>query len=106
MSSNVSNKSYHEKRAYSLSAQHKEEPVSVAWENVVSGHGSSTALNEESLGKLFWFHLVLLIILFLPNVLKKSYHVTGSDQFYAQHKGRMVGVAWENVVLVYGASGP
>ena len=71
------------------------------WENVVSAHGKYTAENRESLGNCFSFSLFLLILC-LPNISKKYYHVTGSDQFYVQHKGVLVSVAWGHIVSVHG----
>ena len=47
--------------------------------------------------------LCFLLILCLPNVSKKSYHDTVSDQFSAQQKGLLASVAWGNVVSAHGA---
>ena len=43
-------------------------------------------------------------ILFIPNASKKYYHFTGSDELYAQHKGGLASVAWENAVSDHGAA--
>ena len=51
-----------------------------------------------------FFYLFLLILLCLPNVSKKSYHVTVSDKLSAKHKRGLVSVVWDNVVSAHGAA--
>ena len=52
---------------------------------------------------VFGFSLFLLLLC-LPNISNKYYHDTVSDQLYAQHKGGILGVVWENVVSSYGSA--
>ena len=99
---NVSNKYYHDTGADQFSAQHKGVLVIFSWGNVVSAHGAAAAYNGKSLGNLFL--LYILLILCIPNLSNKSYHVTGADQLYAQHKGVMVSIYWYKVVLVPGSA--
>ena len=95
--SNASNKYYHGIVSDKLSVQHKGGLLNFAWQSVVSAHGSVTALNGEFFGKCSWF-LSVLLILCLPNVSNKYYHDTRSHQFYAQHKGLIMSVSWQNIV--------
>ena len=45
---------------------------------------------------------IFLLILCLPNVSNKYYHITVSDKFSAQHKEGPASIAWEYVVSAHG----
>ena len=47
---------------------------------------------------------MFLLILCLPNVSKKYYHGTGSDQFSEQHEVGLVRAVWDHVVSVHGSA--
>ena len=57
----------------------KEGLANVAWENIVSYHEAGTTQNGESLGKFFYFSILLISC--LPNVSNKTYNDTGDNNF-------------------------
>ena len=70
------------------------------WERCVSSW-SSYGLKRGIPWK-FILVLSILWILCLPNISNTSYHGIESDQFYAQHKGVLVSISLNKIVLSHG----
>ena len=76
--------------------------ISVFREIIVSDNGGATAYNRNPLAYFCGFSL-LLLLLYLPNFSKYSYHEKVSYQLSAQHKVGLMSIFWEHVVSAYGA---
>ena len=89
---NVLNKTYHGTGENKLS----EEPI-VGLASIKLCHLMKELRNKMG-NTLAIFVIYIVLIWCISNVSKKCYHGTGEYQFYAQHKGGLVSVAWDKIV--------